>query len=249
MNRSYKHEIILNDGKRRMIEEVIYPEWIRVSNILMIRQMINFYRTGKVDPYINLFKDIKSPLSERYKTCINRQVVGMLNSAISNTQKYIVKSISKLNVDEEIRIALYTINKANKWFDNTYKYDKDIIKVARHIFKFKFKLPNTSQECSSCHYVDKNNRKNQSTFECKCCGKKINADYNASKVIGFHEERFNDKKFQYKSGLLKKRTLITKKFFDDWVWTKNRRFFKAMLNNPYFKDYHIMLRDKLDNLS
>jgi putative transposase len=41
----------------------------------------------------------------------------------------------------------------------------------------------TSQECSSCGYIDKENRKKQSKFLCLCCGLKLNADINASRVI------------------------------------------------------------------
>lgn len=37
----------------------------------------------------------------------------------------------------------------------------------------------TSQTCSSCGYVDKNNRKGID-FKCLCCGKKLNANVNAS---------------------------------------------------------------------
>ena len=38
----------------------------------------------------------------------------------------------------------------------------------------------TSQKCSKCGNVDKENRIDQATFICKECGLKINADYNAS---------------------------------------------------------------------
>ena len=45
----------------------------------------------------------------------------------------------------------------------------------------------TSQECSSCGYVDKKNRKTQSTFVCLCCGNKMHADINAA--INIRERR------------------------------------------------------------
>jgi putative transposase len=32
-----------------------------------------------------------------------------------------------------------------------------------------------NQDCSSCRYVDKRNRKDTQEFECKACGNKINA--------------------------------------------------------------------------
>ena len=39
---------------------------------------------------------------------------------------------------------------------------------------------NTSNKCSRCKYISKENRKSQSKFECVKCGLKINADLNAS---------------------------------------------------------------------
>jgi putative transposase len=38
----------------------------------------------------------------------------------------------------------------------------------------------TSQECSSCGYINKKNRKTQSLFICLCCGNKKQADINAA---------------------------------------------------------------------
>jgi len=45
----------------------------------------------------------------------------------------------------------------------------------------------TSQECSSCGYVDKKNRKTRSLFICLCCGNKKQADINAA--INIRERR------------------------------------------------------------
>jgi len=41
----------------------------------------------------------------------------------------------------------------------------------------------SSQECSNCGHVDKENRKETQEFECKCCGNKINAQVNGAKNI------------------------------------------------------------------
>lgn len=41
----------------------------------------------------------------------------------------------------------------------------------------------TSQRCSKCGYIDKENRESQSEFVCKCCGFRTNADFNASQNI------------------------------------------------------------------
>ncbi|MGC8691756.1 MAG: zinc ribbon domain-containing protein [Thermoplasmata archaeon] len=40
----------------------------------------------------------------------------------------------------------------------------------------------TSQKCSKCGYIDKNNRYG-SVFKCKNCGYELNADLNASRNI------------------------------------------------------------------
>ncbi|MFO7931439.1 MAG: RNA-guided endonuclease TnpB family protein, partial [Desulfosalsimonas sp.] len=39
---------------------------------------------------------------------------------------------------------------------------------------------NTSQTCSACGHMSKNNRKSQSRFVCEACGLEINADHNAA---------------------------------------------------------------------
>jgi IS605 OrfB family transposase len=41
----------------------------------------------------------------------------------------------------------------------------------------------TSQRCHVCGNIDKASRKDQATFVCTSCGKKLNADYNAAKNI------------------------------------------------------------------
>ncbi|MGC8853282.1 MAG: zinc ribbon domain-containing protein, partial [Hydrogenobacter sp.] len=45
----------------------------------------------------------------------------------------------------------------------------------------------SSQACSNCGYVDRENRKDRDSFECKCCGRKLHADVNASRNL---KERF-----------------------------------------------------------
>ncbi len=42
---------------------------------------------------------------------------------------------------------------------------------------------NTSRTCSKCGHCDKSNRKSQSEFECRACGHKANADFNAARNL------------------------------------------------------------------
>jgi IS605 OrfB family transposase len=55
-----------------------------------------------------------------------------------------------------------------------YKAERENIKV-RYI-----NPAYTSQKCSKCGYIDKENRKTQSEFNCLECGLKLNADHNAA---------------------------------------------------------------------
>ena len=49
--------------------------------------------------------------------------------------------------------------------------------------------PYSSQQCSGCGYVHKNNRKSQTRFACGFCGKKLHADVNASRVVASRRSR------------------------------------------------------------
>jgi len=60
----------------------------------------------------------------------------------------------------------------------------------------------TSQTCSSCGYVDKRNRRDQSTFKCLWCGHKQHADLNAAKNIGQRRALSIGSLFQGKAAVL-----------------------------------------------
>lgn len=62
-------------------------------------------------------------------------------------------------------------------------------KAEREDIKVRYVNPAyTSQTCSKCGHVDKENRKTQAQFECVKCGFKLNADHNASINIAKSKE-------------------------------------------------------------
>ena len=63
-----------------------------------------------------------------------------------------------------------------------YKADRVGIKV-RHI-----NPAYTSQTCSKCGHIDKENRQTQEKFKCTKCGLELNADHNASINIARSED-------------------------------------------------------------
>jgi len=92
----------------------------------------------------------------------------------------------------------------------------------------------SSQECSFCGYVDSRNRKDTHTFECKVCGKKINAQVNASRNL---LRRSSLKEFFF-ADLPKKKVLkiLVKKYLErlKGCWSAPLELLKS---NPYFRDY------------
>jgi putative transposase len=87
----------------------------------------------------------------------------------------------------------------------------------------------TSQECSSCGYIDKKNRKNTQEFECKACGNKINAQVNGAKNIS---------KRSSLGKLTKKQVLkmLIERYLERHKGCKSPPL-DVIRDNPYFKDY------------
>lgn len=60
----------------------------------------------------------------------------------------------------------------------------------------------TSQTCSACGYVDKNNRSSQARFRCLWCGMEMHADCNAARNIGGRRAASIGSVFQRKDAVL-----------------------------------------------
>jgi transposase, IS605 OrfB family, central region len=89
----------------------------------------------------------------------------------------------------------------------------------------------TSQECSSCGYVDKENRKNTQEFECRACKNKINAQINGAKNILKRSSLGN-------LHLTKKQVLkiLTERYLERLKGCKSPPL-DILKGNPYFNDY------------
>ena len=127
-------------------------------------------------------------LSKRYKKLINK-----IKAYIKNEINRVINKIIKNHQPKEIIIERlnFTSPKLSK------KLNRMLSNFGKRIIEEKFKSINekygivitevnpayTSQTCSKCGYIEKKNRKSQETFICGFCGKKQNADINASKNI------------------------------------------------------------------
>ena len=83
----------------------------------------------------------------------------------------IIEDLSIREMSKNTKLSKHILDCSWGTFFELLNYKLNLIKVA----------PNySSQECSKCGYISKENRKTQSLFECLKCGFSENADYQAS---------------------------------------------------------------------
>jgi len=99
----------------------------------------------------------------------------------------------------------------------------------------------TSKMCSNCGYVSPNNRQDQATFVCKCCGFKRNADMNGALNI---EARRSSKTIHSAFGAKKVLPILLKDFLSN---IENKFRYKVKGVKGYFYACPYNLKDVLDN--
>ena len=104
----------------------------------------------------------------------------------------------------------------------------------------------TSQTCSSCDYVAKENRRSQAVFICACCGLKLHADINASRCIDARSSSSIANIYKSKAFILDK--LVTR-----FIERQASHYSLAEITqcNPYFRPYsdQIALVTRLSNIN
>lgn len=149
--RCYEFKPNINQGKLNIIQDIIYPEYKRVAQILL-DEHFHKYKITSIKPNNKdnkLYKTIKTTLSERYKDVINRQIVGIINSKITNFKTRFNKIVlSSDSFDDDTKKKLCFINKHNMYFykgdysSDNIEVSQDIINIAKWIFrKFFGKIP------------------------------------------------------------------------------------------------------------
>ncbi len=121
----------------------------------------------KLREYVkNEIRRIINKLIEKYQPTI------IVVENLKNFVKEIINQYPKTVKRVLIRIGRKEIK--NKLKELSEEYGIEIVEINPAY---------TSQTCSVCGYVDKGNRKNQSEFECRLCGTKLNADVNAGRNL------------------------------------------------------------------
>ncbi len=118
---------------------------------------------------LDRFKEKEKNFAKNYNHFLSKSIVDF---AVKNNCEFInIEKISSEGLENKV-LGIWT------YYDLESKID---YKAKMLGIKVRFVDPAyTSQTCSKCGYVDKENRKSQSKFICKECGLNINADYNAA---------------------------------------------------------------------
>jgi putative transposase len=138
---------------------------------------------------------------QRYGADVRRDVAHKTSHALSVDPRYKLYVFEALKVKNMTRKAKAKQDEQGRWLRNGAAAKSGLNKAilasawgqtkvflqykARRKAKLVIEVPAfySSQECSSCGYIHKDNRVSQSEFVCQSCGHTDHADHNAAKVI------------------------------------------------------------------
>ena len=86
-------------------------------------------------------------------------------------------------IRDRAKLGLKTRTMLNAWAFNKLQFFIQYKAEAKGCLVVKVNPKYTSQRCSKCGHVEKANRRNQSSFECKKCHFRLNADLQGSRNI------------------------------------------------------------------
>lgn len=180
---------------------VVYPAYMAFNNSLHRYKI----KGGEIEHFRKQTENRRSELLEQGKYCGDGRIghgiktrikpIEKIGNKISNFRdttnhkysRYIVDMAAKHHCGTIQMEDLSGISKDNMFLKNWTYFDlqtKIKYKAKEKGIKLELIDPKyTSQRCSKCGYIHKDNRENQKTFKCKECGFSANADYNAAKNI------------------------------------------------------------------
>lgn len=110
--------------------------------------------------------------------CITKQIVSTLKQGTT----IVLEKLTGIR-GGSLKLRKATRKEINKWnffqFEQFLKYKAEAKGCHVQYVDARY----TSQRCSKCGHIAKNNRKNQACFKCRQCSFQLNADLNASKNI------------------------------------------------------------------
>jgi putative transposase len=116
------------------------------------------------------------------------------------------------------------------------RYIKEKLNRFRELYSIEIVEVNpayTSQECSSCGYIDEKNRRDTHYFKCKACGKELNAQVNGARNISKRSSLTGIKLHTPKKQVLR---VLVRQYLERLDGC-NSAPVKLLKANPYFMDY------------
>ena len=160
-----------------------------------------------------LIKKNKAPIDLK-----NRKLEGFVKNEIGRASNQFIRSLPFNPVVVLERLSIKSMRFKSRMMNRILKSSKIGYAIERlkekldryHIRYASVPAAYSSQECSNCGYIDRNNRVSQSKFHCKFCGYRENADVNACTVIG---KRFGDSELESITDYRKVKSVLLERFF------------------------------------
>ena len=125
------------------------------------------------DPYYN-------SLQSKIRSFVKNEIGRILNKlANKGCAVFIVEKLDFRHINLSKRMNRLI----NRTYRKTVKEKLARLEETHGITTVEVNAAYTSQECSKCGFVSKQNRKSQSSFKCACCNHSVNADINAARNI------------------------------------------------------------------
>ena len=175
--------------------------------------------------------------SRRYRKLVDGLRAFLKNEIGRVMNKSFKRFLPKHIVVERLNFQSQKLSKRlNRLIGN---FGKSIVKAKLNDFSEKYGVTieevnpaYTSQTCSSCDYVAKNNRRSQAVFICACCGLKLHADINASRCIDARSSSSIASIYNSKAFTLDKLVI---RFIERQA--SHYSLAKITQSNPYFRPY------------
>jgi len=204
-----------------------FLDFLKKMDEKIVKRMAQVQRSGGLPSRDNKYREYVRRLREFLKNEINRVLNRLIN--LYKPIKIIVEKLDFRSPELSKRM--------NRLIQNFGKrYVKEKLERLHQLYGIEIVEVNpaySSQECSSCGYVDKENRKSTQEFECKCCGNKINAQVNGAKNL---LERSSLREFH--PHLPKKQVLkvLIKKHLERLKGCKSAPL-DILKGNPYYREF------------
>lgn len=167
-----------NNAKIKKLYGKIKRLQIKLSNKVRYGKSYNIIKFNIAKLWYRI-NNIKNDLLHKVSNTYSKyKFIHMEKLNIRKMTKNTKGTITNPNMDSKRKTKLNRTILSNNWFKlmTLIKYKAERIGNKLLLINPEY----TSQRCSKCGYISKDNRESQSVFKCKSCEFELNADYNAA---------------------------------------------------------------------